>query len=123
MGFKEIKCKCVERIHVVHNRYSKIKSQKSSSFCVTTSNASCTKRTALLSPSHYCIYCVNTGACSALTADHHRSTRTVTACVISLGSLTLPASEAADFVELILLFTWSDLVNALVNFGAHNCSI
>jgi hypothetical protein len=27
MGFKEAKCKCVERIDVVHNRYSRIKSQ------------------------------------------------------------------------------------------------
>jgi len=51
-----------------------------------------------------------------------RTPLTYTHChCFSLGPLTLPASEAADFIELILLFTWSDLVNALVNFGAHNC--
>jgi len=33
------------------------------------------------------------------------TSRTVPTCDISLGSLTLPATEAGDFVELILLYT------------------
>jgi hypothetical protein len=42
----------------------------------------------------------NTGTSTALTAETHWSTRTLPTD-ISLHSLTLPASEAGDFVELI----------------------
>ena len=34
----------------------------------------------------------------------HTTSRTVRTCYISLGSLKLPAPEAGDFVELILLY-------------------
>ena len=123
MGFKETKCKCVQQIHVVHYRYNRINSEKSPSCSVTTYSANSTKLTALLPQTHYCSYCVNTGTSTDLTAVNHRTTRTANTCDVNLGSLILPTSGAGEFLELILLFTLSDLVNVLINFGAHNLSI
>jgi hypothetical protein len=63
----------------------------------------------------------NTGTCTALKAQTHRSTRTQLRVLsrtltsdISLGSLTLPAPQARDFLELILQYinekvTWINL--------------
>ena len=49
----------------------------------------------------------NTGTSTALTATSHWSTRTTSrtfpACDISLGSQVLPAPEAGDFMELLLV--------------------
>jgi len=50
----------------------------------------------------------NTGTSSALTAETlisaHTTSRTRPTCDISLGSLKLPASEAEESVELLLLY-------------------
>jgi hypothetical protein len=51
----------------------------------------------------------NTGISTALTAENtltyaHTTARTLTACDIILVCLTLPAPEAGDFVELILIY-------------------
>jgi hypothetical protein len=73
-----------------------------------------------LLPKHWYLHCSD---CIKQLIYAHTISRTLTACDINLGSLTLPESAAGEFVEFILLFTWSDLVNALINFGACNCSI
>jgi hypothetical protein len=42
--------------------------------------------------------------CRNTTVYAHTTSRTAPTCDISLGSLTLPAPEAGDFVQLILLY-------------------
>jgi hypothetical protein len=58
----------------------------------------------------------NTGTSDAETSNTHCSTRTwfrtLPSCDISLGSLTLPALEAGDFMEYIQLHTYSTSVAA-----------
>ena len=51
----------------------------------------------------------NTGKCIILTAERqsyaHTTSHTLPTSNINLGSLTLPAPEAGDFVELLLLYS------------------
>jgi len=50
----------------------------------------------------------NTDTSTAMTAETltsaHTTSRTLPTCDISIGSLKLPASEAEEFVELLLLY-------------------
>ena len=45
----------------------------------------------------------------------HTTSRTLPTCDVSLGSLTLTAPEAGDFMELILLYVriWSKLLSGI----------
>ena len=89
--------------------YSRITSTKSPSFQMTTFSASLIKLTALLPQSRdYSCY-VSRPILSPPRSDcrntliyAHTNSRTLPTCDISLGSITLPASEAGDFVKLIL---------------------
>ena len=71
--------------------YSRITSTKSPSLCKTTFIASLTHITAILHQTHDFLYCLG----------RHRLPPPP--CDIGLGSHTLPAPEAGDFVELILI--------------------
>ena len=42
--------------------------------------------------------------CTSTLIYAHTTSRTAPTCDVSLGSLTLPAPEAGDFVDLILLY-------------------
>jgi hypothetical protein len=88
---------------------------------MTPSGASLTNLTALLPQSRDCS-CYVSGPLLApaplrlqkhadVLTYAHTIPRTVPTCDISLGSLTLPASEAGDFVELILLYCRSSDAN------------
>ena len=109
-------------------RYSKITSTESLSFCITTVSASVTNLTAPPTQSHDCSCYVswpmlanpppwlqptrkltNAGKSTALTAANtltyaHTTSRILSTCEIGLGSLTLPAPEAGDFVESVHLY-------------------
>jgi len=87
--------------------YSRIKSKKSPSFCLTTFSAGLTNLTVLLPLLHDCNYSVSRQILAPpplrLTYTHTTS-RTLPTCNIMLGWLTLPAPEAGDLVELFLLY-------------------
>jgi hypothetical protein len=96
--------------------YSKITSTKSRSFCMTTFSASLTNLTALLPQSRDCSYDVSRQilAPPPLWLQKHTNTLiyahttspTLPTSDMSLGSLTLPAPKAGDFVDLILLYRY-----------------
>jgi hypothetical protein len=103
-------------------KYSGITSIRSPPFCVTPSSASLTKLTALLPRSRGdCSYYVSRPTLTPpllwlqkrtdLLTYAYTIPRTLPTCDMSLGSLTLPASEAEDFVELILLYCRSSDVS------------
>jgi len=91
--------------------YSEITSTKSPSFCMTTFIANLANFSVPVPQSHVCTFYASrqsTGTCTIQTAEIHWPTRTRLRALcrlgdISLGSLTLPAPEAGDFVLLILL--------------------
>jgi len=85
-----------------------MKSTKSPSFCTTTFSASLKNLTPLLPQSRDCICYVSRPILAPppfglqqLTDLRAYDSRTLPACDTSVGSLTLPVSEAGDFVELI----------------------
>jgi hypothetical protein len=90
--------------------YSRMTSTKSPSFCTTNFRASLTNLTACLPQSHDCSSCVSTRILAPppiwlqkqidLSAYEFAHSPTYD---ISLDSLTLPAPEAGDSVELIML--------------------
>jgi hypothetical protein len=97
--------------------YNSITPTKSPPFCMTTFTASLTNLTSLLPHSRDCrryvsdqYWHLHRSDCRNILIYAHTTLRTVLTCDISLGSLTLPASEAGDFVELILLYTMPVLV-------------
>jgi hypothetical protein len=114
--------------HALHRKwYSKITSRKSPLFCMTTFSASSTNVMAFLPQSRYYTCYVSrrilatppqdcrnppmyaqTNSCTLLTHD------------ISLGSLTLPAPETGDFVELILLYLPSTVNNVVIQNVTKN---
>ena len=49
----------------------------------------------------------------------HKTSRTLPICDISVGSLTLPALEAGEFVELILLYMYKRVIN-IMRVSTHN---
>jgi hypothetical protein len=76
---------------------------------MSTFSASLTNLAAILPQSHDCSFYVSRPILAPLTAETHWSTRNTTSCTlpnrdIRLGSPTLPASEAGDFVELLRLW-------------------
>jgi hypothetical protein len=99
---------------------------KSLPFCMTPSSASLSNIRALLPQSRdYSCYVsrpllASPPLCLQKHSDiltyAHTIPRTLPTCDIRLGSLTLPASEAGDFVELILLYCRSS------NLSGSTCS-
>jgi hypothetical protein len=94
---------------VHHIRYGRITSTKSPSFCMTTYTASPQiLRSSYLSHMIVVItfadeyWHLQRTDCRNTLIYAHTNSRTLPTCDISLGSLTLPAPEAGDFVELIL---------------------
>jgi hypothetical protein len=95
--------------------YTRITFTKYRSFCMKTLQARLTNLSVLLLQSCDCSYYVSRrilaspppptpGSDSRNTLIYARMTwRTFPTCEVSLGSLTLPASEAGDFVELLLI--------------------
>jgi hypothetical protein len=78
-------------------------------------SASLTNLTALLHQSHDCSYYVSRPMLAPPPSDcrdtliyAHTASRTLPTCDISLDTLTLPAPEAGDFVELIFSYFWVD---------------
>ena len=95
------------RISGCRSGYSRIASTKSLSFCVTTCSANLTNITVLLSQSHDSNYDVDRRilALPPLRLQKQIDVLALSGfCDISLGLLTLSATEAGDFVELILLY-------------------
>jgi hypothetical protein len=73
---------------------------------MTTFGASLTKLSDLLLQSYDCSYCVSYCFDCRNTLIYARTnSSTLPNCVISLGLLTLPVSEAGNFMELILPYT------------------
>ena len=86
--------------------YSRVKSTKCQSFYTTTFSASLTHLTALLPQSRDTSCYVSRPILAPPPLWLHKHTwsaRTLPTCDVSLGSLTLPAPEAGDFVGLNLL--------------------
>jgi hypothetical protein len=90
----------------------KFTSTKATSFSMTTFSASLTNHTALLPQSRDSSRYVSRPILAPPllwlqkhTDYAHTTSRTVPTCDVSVGSLTLPASEAGGFVELIPLYT------------------
>jgi len=78
---------------------------------MTTISANLTKLTALLLQSHDCSYYVTRrywhlyhSNCRNKMTCAHTTLRNLPTCDNGLGSLTLPAPELGDFVELIVLY-------------------
>jgi hypothetical protein len=98
----------IEAHHPKTNMYSRIKSTKSPSFCMTTFSASLTNRTVLLPQSRDCscyvsrYWHLHRPDCRNTLTYAHTISRTLPTSD-SLGSLTLPAPEAGEIVELLLL--------------------
>ena len=92
--------------------YSRITSTKSLSACMTTFSASLTNLTPLLPQSRDSSCYVSRPILAhppLWLQEHadlyaHTTSRILRTCDVSLGSLTLPAPEAGEFVELILLY-------------------
>jgi hypothetical protein len=84
-------------------RYTRITSTKCPLFCITTFSASLRVVTALLpQPQDWSSYVLRT-ILTLFLLWFHIISRTLRACGISLGSLTLPAPEARVFIEFLLL--------------------
>ena len=92
--------------------YSSFTSTKCPSLCMTTFSVSFANRTDLLTQSHNGSYYVNSDVYwRRHSADYrntvsytHTNSRTFMACDIRVGSLKLPASEARDFVGILLQY-------------------
>ena len=100
-------------IHSVH-MYSRITSTNSPSFFMITFNARLTNLTARLPQSRVCSCYLADELWHLQRSDSrntliyaHTSSRTLPTCDIGIRSRTLPAPEAGDFVELLLLYQLS----------------
>jgi len=99
--------------------YIRITSTKSRSFCMTAFSASLTIPVVFLRQSRDCSYNVCRTLAPSLTYAHTTS-RTLPTYDISLISLTLPAYEAGDFVELILLYIYIFTIVSTLKFSGYN---